>query len=332
MKEITVNHLVKEYCVVEKEEGLLGACKSILHPQKKMIRALDDISFEIERGETVGYIGANGSGKSTTIKCLIGILCPTRGNVSVGGFNPEKERMKVAQKIGVVFGQRSSLQWDIRLSESFELNKRIYQIPDDAYKQTRDKLVEMLSIGGLLGKPVRQLSLGQRMRGEIVAALLHSPSILFLDEPTVGLDFESRENILRYIRNINQDEKVTVILTSHNIHDIEAVCKRAIIINKGRVIEDRGLQEIVKDFSTYKIIQVEYIENIPEENIPFCGNIIARKDNTVTYRIDKSKLSVEEAVHRLITGYRIKDIKIDDPELEEIVKSILTDPRNKVIM
>ena len=324
MNIISVKNLYKEYVVIEKQEGVFGSLKALVKPEKKIIKALNDINIEIHKGESVGYIGPNGSGKSTTIKCLIGILKPTKGKILVDGIDPQRERIRAAKKIGVVFGQRSNLLWDIRLNESFELNKRIYQISDNEYKKNRDELVELLGIHEFLNTPVRQLSLGQRMRGEIVSALLHSPSILFLDEPTVGLDFESRDNILRYIKKINHEKKVTVILTSHNIGDIESVCERLVVINNGKIVEDDKIGNVIEKFAPYKSIVVEYEDYVNKPiDIDNCS-ITNIQNNVITYRVDKREKNVYNVLKDIVNNYNIKDIQVKDTEIEEVIGKIYT--------
>ena len=221
MSIIEVNDLRKEFMTSKKEAGIKGAIKNIIKPKKELVQAVKGVSFSIEPGEIVGYIGPNGSGKSTTIKMMSGILTPTSGTIEINGLNPMKDRKKVVKNIGVVFGQRTQLYWDLRLGESFELLKRIYQIEDSEYKKNLALMNDILNINEIIDTPVRQLSLGQRMRGDLVAAVLHSPSILFLDEPTIGLDVDGKHAIRKFIRDINQNYKTTIILTTHDLVDIQ---------------------------------------------------------------------------------------------------------------
>ena len=221
MDIIEVDNLTKEFNIVKKKKGLSGAFKSLIRPEKSIIRAVNDISFNIRQGEIVGYIGPNGAGKSTTIKMMTGILHPTSGNIRIAGISPHKNRKEVVKNLGVVFGQRTQLYWDIRLGESFELMKRIYRIDDRTYKENIELMSEILKIDEFIDIPVRQLSLGQRMRGDLAAAILHSPPILFLDEPTIGLDIEAKQAIRKFILDINKFKKTTVILTTHDLDDVQ---------------------------------------------------------------------------------------------------------------
>lgn len=220
MAQIELSHVSKEYLVAKKEKGLRGVVKNLFFAEKRKISAVRDISFSIERGEIVGYIGPNGAGKSTTLKMMCGIMMPTGGEIRVNGISPQQERKKVVQNLGVVFGQRTQLYWDLRLGETFELLKRIYRVPDVKYRERLGELVKILEMDGFLDIPVRQLSLGQRMRGEMAAAMLHSPEILFLDEPTIGLDIDAKKAVRQFILDINRRMGVTVILTSHDLEDV----------------------------------------------------------------------------------------------------------------
>lgn len=323
MSVILVNNLCKTYTVVNKKPGIKGSILALFKPDKKIITALDNVSFSIEKGEAVGYIGPNGAGKSTTIKSLIGVLQPTSGTILVDGLSPQKDRIAVAGKIGVIFGQRSGLVWDIRLNESFELNKRIYRIDNKTYNKNRDELIELLDLKNFINTPVRQLSLGQRMRGEIAAALLHSPSILFLDEPTIGLDFESRNKILDYIKYINTEKKGTVILTSHNMADIEKVCNRVVIINKGKVIEDGSLQYLKDKIAPYKLLKIQYSNKYAGEEIELQHCEIYKKENGyVWYRLNKNSVNLKKVMEEFVTKYEFADIKIEDPDIETVIKEI----------
>ena len=241
---ITVRNICKSYRVARRNAGFGAAVKSFFRREYDTVKALDNISFTIHDGETVGYIGPNGAGKSTTVKILSGILTPDSGECLVDGRIPWKNRIDHVARIGVVFGQRSQLWWDVPVSDSFELLKDIYSIPDADYKRSRDELTCLLDLGELLRTPVRQLSLGQRMRCEIAASLLHSPEILFLDEPTIGLDAVSKIAVREFIVRLNRERRTTVILTTHDMHDIEAITRRIILIGKGRILLDGDISEI----------------------------------------------------------------------------------------
>ena len=249
---IDVQNLCKDYVLKQKGPGLRGALKSLVRPRHKQIHAVRDLSFHIDDGEIVGFIGPNGAGKSTTIKMMSGILTPTKGCVLIDGRDISKHRKEVVRNIGVVFGQRSQLNWDLRLGESFELLKHIYQIDQTDYDRTLDELDQILQIREIIDKPVRQMSLGQRMKGDLAAAMLHSPGILFLDEPTIGLDVSAKYALRKFIKEINKTRKTTVILTTHDLGDIQELCERLIIINHGVMMEDGPLSEIVDRIAPYK--------------------------------------------------------------------------------
>ena len=254
---VEVIDLVKEYVISKKESGLKGALKGLLFPEKKTVRGVDGISFSINAGEIVGYIGPNGAGKSTTIKMLTGILHPTSGSIKVCGISPQADRKSVVRKLGVVFGQRTQLYWDLRLGESFELLRRIYQIDKSSYEETLNVLREVLKLDEFINTPVRQLSLGQRMRGDLAAAMLHSPSILFLDEPTIGLDADAKHAIRNFIKEINRKRSVTVILTTHDLDDVEQLCSRLVVVNHGKVVEDGPIDSIIHKLTPHRLLVVE---------------------------------------------------------------------------
>lgn len=241
---IEVNHISKEFVSPKKYPGLKGAIKGLFSREKVIKKAVDDISFQIEDGESVGYIGSNGAGKSTTIKMMTGILTPTKGNCIINGVDPNKKRKENAQNIGVVFGQRTQLWWDLPLSESFTILKEIYNVSDEEYEKQMKFLNEVLELSEFFDRPVRNLSLGQRMRADLGAALLHNPKVLYLDEPTIGLDVLVKDNIRKAIKEINEKYHTTVILTTHDIGDIEELCTRIIIIDEGKKIYDGGIEEL----------------------------------------------------------------------------------------
>ena len=264
---IDVENLCKDYVLKSKEPGLKGAMKGLVKPNHKIIHAVKDLSFHIDTGEIVGFIGPNGAGKSTTIKMMSGILTPTQGQVLIDGRNISKHRKEVVKDIGVVCGQRSQLNWDLRLGESFELLKHIYQINQKEYDTTLDELDQILGIKELLDKPVRQLSLGQRVKGDLVASMIHSPKVLFLDEPTIGLDVSAKYALRKFIKEINKVRRTTVILTTHDLGDIQELCERLIVINSGVLMEDGNLSEIIADLSKEKTIKDVSIEETGIDDI-----------------------------------------------------------------
>ena len=264
---IDVKNLNKDYTVKQKGAGLSGALKGLVTRNTEVVHAVKNLSFHIDEGEIVGFIGPNGAGKSTTIKMMSGILTPTSGSVLIGGEDITKHRKEVVRNIGVVFGQRTQLNWDIRLGETFELLKHIYRIKQTDYDKTLDVMNDILGIKELIDKPVRQMSLGQRVKGDLVASMLHSPKVLFLDEPTIGLDVSSKYSLRMFIKEINKVRKTTIVLTTHDLGDIQELCERLIIINHGVMMEDGNLKEITDRIAPYKTLVVEYYdEEAPEHD------------------------------------------------------------------
>ena len=318
---IEVNGLIKDFKVVKKEKGLSGAFKSLFRSEKKIVRAVDNISFNIEYGETVGYIGPNGAGKSTTIKMMSGILQPTSGVVLIDGINPHKERKKVVRKLGVVFGQRTQLYWDLRLGESFELLKRIYRIPDDLYNKNMKLMNDILNIRELADTPVRQLSLGQRMRGDLVAAILHSPPVLFLDEPTIGLDIDGKYAIRKFIKDINNAYKTTIILTTHDLDDIKELCGRIIVINHGKIVEDGSLNNLIGKIAPIRKLIVDFYSE--QNNISHPKAAVTKKEGArIWFEFEKDAITAAELIADISKQYSVKDLSLEEADIEDIIRSI----------
>lgn len=317
-KIIQVKNITKEYTVVKKAEGLKGALKGLVSKETKKIPAVKNLSFNIDQGEIVGFIGPNGAGKSTTIKMMSGILTPTSGEILINGVDIQKHRKDVVRHIGVIFGQRSQLNWDLRLGESFELLRHIYEIDKKQYTDTLEVMDELLSIRELLDKPVRQMSLGQRVKGDLVAAMLHSPEVLFLDEPTIGLDIGSKYALRKFVKDINRERGTTVILTTHDLSDIEELCKRLIIINDGKLMEDGNLEEIVDRIAPYKTLAVEYYDDQPIEH-EMC-EMVSHEGNVVKYRFYKDKITAAKLIEDLSSKKKIRDISIEEAGIDDIIK------------
>lgn len=316
---IEAKNTVKDFTVVKKDKDLSGAIRGLFKTKKYKVHAVNDISFSIKRGEIVGFIGSNGAGKSTTIKIMSGILKPTSGEVLIDGISPQDDRKKVVKNLGVVFGQRTQLYWDLRLGESFELLKRIYQIDKKTFERNINIMSEVLSINEIINTPVRQLSLGQRMRGDIAAAMLHSPKILFLDEPTIGLDVEAKHSIRNYINKINELNGTTVILTAHDLDDVEQLCKRLIVINNGSIIEDNSLEYIIDKIAPYRVLIIE-LSN-PCKDIKYPGVEVIKQDNLkVWYRFEKSKISASSLISGLSRKLPIKDLSVKESNIEDVVR------------
>lgn len=319
MPLIQVSDLVKDYTVIKKDKGLKGAVKGLFHKEKEIRRAVDHISFSIDAGEIVAYIGPNGAGKSTTVKMLSGILTPTSGEINVGGLSPQRDRKEVVRRLGVVFGQRSQLNWDLRLEESFELLRRIYRIDDGLYRRNLDMMDEILEIYKFKNTPVRQLSLGQRMRGDLAAAMLHSPDILFLDEPTIGLDVEGKQAIRRFIKEVNRQSETTVILTTHDLGDVQELCSRLIIINDGVIIEDGSLDALVDRIAPYRYLQVDLYEERETPGHPLAEKI-SQEGARAAYRFDKKQVTAARLIEDLSRTVKIKDVRLEDAKIEEIIR------------
>ena len=329
---IEVKNISKDFVSAKKYPGLKGAIKGLFSNEKVVKNAVKGISFSIADGEIVGYIGSNGAGKSTTIKMMTGILNPTDGECLVNGVNPSKNRKANAQNIGVVFGQRTQLWWDLPLSESFSILKEIYNVSDEDYEERMEFLNRVLELDKFFHSPVRTLSLGQRMRADLGAALLHNPKVLYLDEPTIGLDLVVKDNIRDAIREINQKYNTTVILTTHDIEDIEELCSRIIIIDEGKKIYDGSLTDLKEEYGTMRTVtmEVKSVEKLQELNLAQefgatpeqCSLELDRENNTCLVMFDKHQIQVPQILSRIMELTEVKDVQIQETELAEIVKAI----------
>lgn len=326
MLAIDVKELRKDFRVQINREGLSGALKDLFKREYKEVRAVKDITFQIPQGEICGYIGENGAGKSTTIKMLTGILVPTAGELKVNGYVPYRDREKFVNEIGVVFGQRSQLWWDIGVIESFQLLRKVYRVSEHDFRKRLNNLVERLQLGDLLNRPVRKLSLGQRMRCELVASLLHNPSILFLDEPTIGLDIVVKTEIRDFLMGMNKEEGTTILLTTHDLQDIEALCSRVIMLDDGRIIYDGGLDELKTKWSKGREIQFQFAAQTPVARLQALTegmNVSWTMENEVTAKLFvPHEVSVSDAMARVVGGADIRDIKIFETNTDEIVRGI----------
>lgn len=329
---IRVNNVSKEFVSPKKYSGLKGAIKGLFSSEKISKVAVDDISFHIKKGEIVGYIGSNGAGKSTTIKMMTGILVPTKGECLVNGINPNKRRKENAQNIGVVFGQRTQLWWDLPLSESYTILKEIYNVSDEEYEKRMEFLNDVLDLKDFFDKPVRNLSLGQRMRADLGASLLHNPKVLYLDEPTIGLDIVVKDKIRDAIKEINEKYGTTVVLTTHDMGDIEELCDRIIIIDEGKKIYDGDLTHLKETYGVKKKVSME-IKNLRKaEEIDWEKKLevssdkfeleVDEENNTLTVTFDKNFIVVSDIISAVMEQTDVKDIQIKETELSEIVKEI----------
>ena len=325
MAIIKVKDLVKTYKIIEKEDGLIGYFKNLIKPKYKEFTAVNHINFEIQEGELVGYIVENGAGKSTTIKMLTGLLTPTSGEVVVDNLVPNKNRIENNKKIGAVFGQKTQLWWDLPVIESFRLIKKMYKIPDGEYRKNLKKFSEILELDDLLEKQVKNLSLGQKMRCEIAATFLHNPKIVYLDEPTIGLDVLVKERIRAFIKEINKEKNTTVILTTHDLKDIEDVCDRIILLDKGQIIYDGEKEKFKKIYGKQVIAQI-IVKNktslITTETINDEFEVVEESDEQVKIRFNHDKYTIMDIVNRISNYCEITDMHIEEQGLEEILKEI----------
>lgn len=318
MSFIVVKNLTKSFKVQQRNSGLKNAIKAFFRREYKTITAVDDMSFDIAEGEIVAYIGPNGAGKSTTIKILTGILKPDRGICSVNGMNPFQDRIKYVSNIGVVFGQKSQLWWDIPVEDSFDLLKDIYKISDNDYQEIKKELINMLDLEDILKTPVRQLSLGQRMRCEIASSLIHSPKILFLDEPTIGLDAVSKVAVRKFIKDINTRKKVTIILTSHDMNDIEALTNRVIVIGHGKKLYDGTLTNIKKKFTNFKKLEIIHngIKKIPNLEKVI---ILEKSKNRILLNVDMKSNTISKVISNYSEICEIEDVNILEEDMDSII-------------
>jgi ABC-2 type transport system ATP-binding protein len=321
MPQIVVENLLKKFYVAERQPGVWGAMAGIVRRRHRTVTALNGISFSMDEGDLLGYIGPNGAGKSTTVKILSGILVPEAGKVEVLGYTPWKQRIETVQHIGVVFGQRTQLWWDLPVIESFDLLSDIYRVPRETYRKNLGELVELLGLSVLLDTPVRQLSLGQRMRCDLAASLLHSPKILYLDEPTIGLDATSKLAVRDFIRKLNRESNVTIILTTHDMDDIEALCSRVLVINEGSILTDGTLDDLRAMVTTERRLTVVLGNEDGDISDPE-AEVIDREGRRVTLKFDPERTPAAELISRIASKYEIRDLFVENPPIEEIIARI----------
>lgn len=317
---ISISKLAKHYQVPEREAGLKAAAKGLFKRTYKTVKAVDGISFNIQPGEVVGFLGPNGAGKTTTLKMLSGLLHPTSGELSVLGYEPAKRNHDYLRQITLVMGNRNQLSWDLPALDSFDLQRAIYGIPTEEFKRTRDEFIELLDLKELVQKPVRNLSLGERMKMEIVGALLHKPKILFLDEPTLGLDVTMQKRIRSFIAEYNKRYSATVLLTSHYMADVEALCKRVIVIHHGQLLFDGDLAALVQKFSAFKTVAFD-IDN-PNQDFSQYGDVVSIDGLHVTLRVPKEKTSA--VTTRLLTDLAVDDLTVEATPIEDVIESVFS--------
>ena len=318
MAQILVEGLSKSYRVAERAPGLAGAVSGLFRRRWREVKALADLSFGLDAGELLAFIGPNGAGKSTTVKILSGILRPSSGRVEVGGLVPWEDRIRHVARIGVVFGQRSQLWWDLPVLDGFDLLADIYRVPPERYRQRRDELVAMLRLEPLLAQPVRQLSLGQRMRAEFAAALLHDPEILFLDEPTIGLDAPAKLAVREFVKRLNRERGVTVLLTTHDMHDVEALAERVIVIGQGRLLADSSLDGLRAGVFAERRLWVDFAEAAPAFDMPGV-EVRSRSARSLELAFDPARIPAANLIATIAAAHAVDDIHVDEPAIEEVI-------------
>ena len=327
-KVIVMKDICKEFKVLNRHEGLKGSLKDLFSRDYKIVKAVDHVSLSVDAGEIVGYLGPNGAGKSTTIKMMTGVLEPTSGEILVDGNVPYKNRTKNAEKIGVVFGQRSQLWWSLPLIESFKLLKDIYMIPDKNYKDMTELYRSLVDIEDILHKPVRQMSLGQRTLSDILAAFLHDPKIVYLDEPTIGLDVSMKSKIRTLIHALNKEKGTTVILTTHDMGDVDALCRRIVIIDHGKMLYDNDIEHLKKYFGSYRTLKLRLAGDMKAQSVNIAGELpecsvgMSEDGEWITVLVDEEKRKVMQVLGQLQNSYRIRDMQLEEISTEEVIRKI----------
>ncbi|MFH0891682.1 MAG: ATP-binding cassette domain-containing protein [Candidatus Falkowbacteria bacterium] len=321
MPIIEVKNLSKNYPYYKKQPGLMAAFKALFKREKLEAEAVRGISFKIEEGELVGFLGPNGAGKTTTLKMLSGILHPTAGEISVLGFTPWDRKKDYQRQFSLVMGQKNQLWWDLPPLESFLLNKAIYEVDDDSFKKTLDELTELLDVKDILNVPVRKLSLGQRMKCELIAALLHAPKVLFLDEPTIGLDVVAQKNIRDFIKKYNRTSRTTIVLTSHYMEDIKELCRRVIIIDQGRIIYDGNLDDLIKKYAPYKELKIIFNEKIDRSRLERFGDLTDFDGFSASWRVERRSIKTK-AAEILASDLPVDDILINEIGIDRVIRRI----------
>jgi ABC-2 type transport system ATP-binding protein len=326
MSIIKIDHLVKSYRVQQKKEGLREALRGLWHREYKSVDAVRDISLRVEPGEFVAFLGPNGAGKTTTLKLLSGVIYPSSGTASVMGFVPWERSLEYRRRFALVMGQKNQLWWDLPAQESFRLHQQIYKIEPSVFKSTLDELTSLLTVQSLLGRPVRELSLGERMKMELIAALLHRPEVLFLDEPTIGLDVIAQHNIQQFLKFYQAERRITILLTSHYMKDVAALCKRVVVIAQGQIQYDGSLSGIVDSFSGDKIITLQLAEGQSEAGLERYGTLEKIALPRVSFRCPRSDVS--KSLAEILSNYEIEDMSVEDPPLEETISKLFTHVSN----
>lgn len=320
---IVVEHLSKNYRVQKKPPGLIASLRSLVQREYQDVQAVSDVTFSLEQGELVGFLGPNGAGKTTTLKMLSGLLHPTSGSATVLGHEPWKREPRFQRRFSLVMGQKNQLWWDLPAIESFLLNKEIYGVAEAQFRETLDELVELLGLETLLQIQVRRLSLGERMKCELAAALIHQPEVLFLDEPTIGLDVVMQHALRDFIRAYNVQRRSTIVLTSHYMEDVKELCERVIIISHGRLIYDGRLDSIVERYTDERDVTATFQKPVPESDLASLGEIIEYRGERVTLRVPRSQLA--ERTSELLARFPVDDLAVDEPDVEEVIRKVFSE-------
>ena len=318
---IRVEKLCKHFTVAQRASGMMAALRNAVVRRTTLVRAVDDLTFQIQHGELVGYLGPNGAGKSTTIKMLTGLLVPTSGEIETNGYVPWRERSRYVATIGAVFGQRTTLWWDLPVIDSLNLLRHVYRIPQPLFEHNLAEFRRILELDEFISSPVRSLSLGQRMRADLSAAMLHNPAILFLDEPTIGLDVVAKERIREFIRHINREQGATVLLTTHDLQDVEKLCERVMIIDHGRLLFDGALADLSARFGAKRQLVVDLAESYPTLNIEG-AELVEYEGARAIFQFDRGSVSASELIGRISDQYRIQDLSVREPEIEATIRRI----------
>ena len=326
MPIIEIEKLTKTYRVYQKQEGLAASVRGLFHRHYRHVEAVRGIDLHVDQGEFVAFLGPNGAGKTTTLKLLSGVINPTAGTAQVMGHVPWKRQNAYRRRFALVMGQKNQLWWDLPAAESFRLHQQIYQIEPDRFEQRRDELVDLLDLRHLLGQPVRELSLGERMKMELTAALLHSPEVLFLDEPTIGLDVVAQHNIQTFLRHYQELRKITILLTSHYMKDVAALCRRVVVINHGQIMYDGSLSDIVDRFGGHKIITLQFADE-PLPDMSGYGQVIEAVPPRLQLRVDRAQ--VTHVVGQALARHPIEDVSVEDPPLEQVIAEVFRIGRAK---
>jgi ABC-2 type transport system ATP-binding protein len=320
--------LTKTYRVFQKKPGLRGALSNLFRREYKEVRAVDDVHFSIEPGEMVAFLGPNGAGKTTTLKMLSGLIYPTRGSARVLGFIPWERADTFRRRFSLVMGQKNQLWWDLPASDSFQLHREIYSLPADQFTRTLGELTELFGVEHLTRQPVRELSLGERMKMELIAALLHQPQLLLLDEPTIGLDVVAQVTIQKCLREYNASRGVTMLLTSHYMRDVEALCARVLVITHGRVVHDGPLAGIVEQFGRHKLVKLQFSEDTPEDDWSRFGKVTRRVGPSIDLEVDRSRVS--EVLAAILDRHTVLDVSVQDPPLDQVIAQVFEQGRKEV--